>query len=156
TGMSSFFEKMGRLYGGSNQYVPALLQTHPVTSERVAEARNRARQLPSVNYTDSQGYALAKARLQALNASSPEAAMALFAPKRGSTNPADRYGLALASMRVSLNDNAEQLFRELIAEFPNIIAFRVGQAEALLASGQTEAAMKVYTESLRLSPRNVP
>jgi predicted Zn-dependent protease len=155
-GMSSFFEKLARRYGASTQYVPELLQSHPVSTERVAEARSRARQLPAMQATDSFGYGLAKARLLALNAATGEAALALFAPKRGSSAPADRYGLALSSMRMSLNDNAEQLFRELAAEFPGVIAFRVGQAEALMASGLTDAAMKVYAESVRLFPRNRP
>ena len=35
---------LGRRYGASSQAVPELLQTHPVTSARVAEARDRARQ----------------------------------------------------------------------------------------------------------------
>ena len=155
-GMSSFFEKLGKRYGGSSQYVPELLQTHPVSAERVAEARSRARQLAATTHTDSAGYALAKARLRVLNAPTPEAAMALFADKRDSREPGDRYGLALASMRISLNDNAEQLFRELIAEFPAVMAFRVGQAEAMMASGATEAALAVYAESTRLFPRNIP
>ena len=155
-GMSSFFEKLARRYGASTQYVPELLQSHPVSTERVAEARSRARQLPAMQATDSFGYGLAKARLLALNAATAEAALALFAPKRGSSAPADRYGLALSSMRMSLNDTAEQLFRELAAEFPGVIAFRVGQAEALMASGLPDAAMKVYAESVRLFPRNRP
>jgi predicted Zn-dependent protease len=155
-GMSSFFEKLGRRYGGASQYVPALLQTHPVTADRVAEARGRARQLPTVTRTDSPGYALAKARLQALHVLAPEAALATFRAKDESTEPADRYGLALASMRMSLHDNAERLFRNLIAEMPSVMAFRVGQAEAMLGGGSSDAAMSVYAEAIRLFPRNVP
>src|SRR5690606_24500005 len=155
-GMASFFEKLGRRYGTSSQYVPALLQTHPLSSERVAESRARARQLPQVQNESSIAYGLAKTRLQVLNAQSPEAAMALYRGRMDSTDPTDRYGLALASMRIGLADNAERLFRELAAEFPNVIAFRIGQAEALLASGLTEAAFDAYREFVRLFPRNVP
>jgi predicted Zn-dependent protease len=154
--MSSFFEKLARRYGASAQYVPELLQTHPVTTERVAEARGRARQLPQTKATDSFGYGLAKARLLVLNARTAESAMALFESKRDSNTPADRYGLALASMRMALNDNAERIMRELAAEFPTVIAFRIGQAEALMASGLTDAAIKLYAESVRLFPRNRP
>jgi predicted Zn-dependent protease len=157
TGMSSFFEKLSKRYSASAQYVPELLQTHPVSSERVAEARARARQLPATApHTDSVGYALAKARLQVLNAPTPEAALGIFRGKVDSTAPADRYGLALASMRMSLHDNAERLFRELSIEFPTVIAYRIGQAEALMASGSSDAAMAVYAEAIRLFPRNRP
>ena len=80
-GMSSFFEKLGRRYGGSSQYVPELLRTHPVSSERVAEARDRARQLPETSHTSSPQYALTKARLIALSAATPEEAFAAFRDK---------------------------------------------------------------------------
>jgi beta-barrel assembly-enhancing protease len=155
-GMSSFFEKLGRRYGGSSQAVPELLQTHPVTSDRVAEARDRARQLPSTTHTSSLTYTLTKARLVALTASTPEAAFAAFRDKTDSDAPEDRYGLALASMRMSLHDNAEQLFRGLIEDYPNTMAFRVGRAEAMAASGATNAALGIYADAIRLFPRNVP
>ena len=155
-GMSSFFEKLGRRYGGSSQYVPAILQTHPVTSERVAEARDRARQLPPVSHTSRLPYHLAKARVVALYSDSPEAAFAAFRDKTESEAPEDRYGLALASMRMSLYDNAERLFRELIQDYPNTMAFRVGRAEAMAASGATTQALALYAEAIRLFPRNVP
>jgi predicted Zn-dependent protease len=154
-GMSSFFEKLGRRYG-SSQAVPELLQTHPVTSDRVAEARDRARQLPALSPTNSLTYTLTKARLVALNASTPEGAFATFRDKTDSDAPEDRYGLALASMRMSLNDNAERLFRGLIEEFPNTMAFRVGRAEAMAASGATNAALEIYADAIRLFPRNGP
>jgi predicted Zn-dependent protease len=154
-GMSGFFEKLGRRYGGSSQYVPELLQTHPVSSTRVAEARDRARQLPRVSHTSSLGYALTKTRLSVLSAPTPEAAFAAFESKGDSDSPEDRYGLALASMRMSLHDNAELEFRELIEDYPNVMAFRVGQAEAMAASGATELALKIYAEAIRLFPRNV-
>ena len=155
-GMSSFFEKLGRRYGASSQQVPELLRTHPVTTARVAEARDRARQLPAKTHTSSLTFALTKARLVALNAATPEAAFAAFRDKADSPEPQDRYGLALASMRMTLNDNAEQLFRGLIRDYPNTMAFRVGQAEAMAASGATEAALRVYADAIRLFPRNVP
>jgi predicted Zn-dependent protease len=155
-GMAGFFDKLGKRYGGSNQYVPAILQSHPVTAERTAEARSRARTLPAVTHTDNVSYALTKARIQVLNAATPEAAYDLFRNKKDSTNPGDRYGLALASMRLNLNDNAEATFKDLIAQYPSVIAFRIGQAEALQAGGSKEAAQRSYKESVRLFPRNIP
>jgi predicted Zn-dependent protease len=155
-GMSSFFEKLGRRYGGSGDAVPELLRTHPVTSDRVAEARDRARQLPATSHTSSLPYSLAKSRVIVLTAARPEDAFAQFRGKADSPLPSDRYGLALASMRMSLYDNAEALFRGLIEEFPNTMAFRVGQAEAMAASGATQPALDLYADAIRLFPRNGP
>lgn len=155
-GMSTFFEKLGRRYGGSSQYVPELLRTHPVSADRVAEARDRARQLPETTQAESPRYALAKARLIALSADSPEDAFEAFRDKAGSDAPEDRYGLALASMRMAAYDSAELLFRELIEDYPNAMAFRVGQAEAMAASGATQPALALYADAIRLFPRNIP
>jgi len=155
-GMATFFEKLSKRYGGQQQYVPAILQTHPVTTERIGEARARARQLPPATHVDSVGYGLAKARLQVLSAPTAEAAFALFKDKADNGSPAERYGLALASIRMSLNDNAERLFHALSVENPTIIAYRIGEAEALMASGSTESALKFYKDAVRLFPRNVP
>jgi predicted Zn-dependent protease len=155
-GMSGFFEKLGRRYSSTSLYVPELLQTHPVTADRVAEARGRARQLPRVVHTSSPAYALTKARLVARGAATPEAALQIFESKSDKDAPENRYGLALASMRMSLHDNAEALFRGLIKDYPNVMAFRVGQAESLAASGATTTALEVYADAVRLFPRNVP
>jgi predicted Zn-dependent protease len=155
-GMSSFFEKLSRRYGGSSDVVPEILRTHPVSTERVAEARDRARQLPTTTHTSSPQYALAKSRLIVLTAARPEEAFAMFRDKADSKLPEERYGLALASMRMSLYDNAEALFRGLVAEYPSIMAFRVGQAEAMAASGATQPALDLYADAIRLFPRNGP
>jgi predicted Zn-dependent protease len=155
-GMSSFFEEIGKRYGAQEQYIPALLQSHPVTTERIAEARARARQLPQTKHPDSAGYGLARARMQVLSAATPEAAFALFKDQGDSNNPADRYGLALSQMRMNLNDNAERIMHDLATEFPTVIAYRIGRAEALMAGGSTDEALTYYKDAERLFPRNVP
>ncbi|HEY8521672.1 MAG TPA: M48 family metalloprotease [Gammaproteobacteria bacterium] len=154
--MASFFEKIGKRYGSSQRMVPQFLQTHPVSFERVAEARSRARQLPQTRPEDSMGYALAKVRLEVLNAATSDEALTIYKNRRDGDSPADRYGAALAAMRASLHDDAERLFRGLAEDHPSVIAFRIGQAEAVMAGGAHEAALKSYAEFQRLFPRNVP
>jgi predicted Zn-dependent protease len=155
-GMASFFEKLSRRYSLASQQLPEMLQTHPVSTGRIAEARSRIRQLPRVTHEDSTGYGLAKARLQVLTARTPEEALAIFDAKSDTAEPADRYGRALGLMGMSRSDESERLFRDLIRENPNIIAYRIGQAEALMASGLTETAISTYADALKLFPRNVP
>src|SRR5690606_41875900 len=87
--------------------------------------------------------------------SGPRAALPLFEQRR-SPSPADRYGLALASMRYGMHDRAELIFRELAEEYPAVIPFRIGEAEALMAAGSTERALETYAEAVRLFPRNIP
>ncbi len=156
-GMASFFEKLARRYGTQRQHVPQILQTHPVSTTRIAEARARAGQMNDPGRVeDSLAYALAKARIRVLRAATPDTALRLFADGRESEYPGRRYGLALALSRAGRNDESERLFRELVSESPGVVAYRIGRAEALMASGLTETAMSAYEDALALSPRNVP
>jgi predicted Zn-dependent protease len=154
-GMATFFEKLSRGGSLSSESLPEMLQTHPVSTGRIAEARARTRQLPPTKHEDSVQYELAKARLQVLTAATPERALQLFEDKGSSSRLGDRYGLALALADMSRGDEAERIFRDLVAEHPHVIAFRLGQAEAFMSSGLTEQALDIYTEALKLSPRHV-
>src|SRR3982751_2700268 len=71
-GMPDFFETIGRRSGleGSSQNrnaLPEILQSHPVTSNRIAESRGRAAQYKDVHPTaESVSYALTRERLRVL------------------------------------------------------------------------------------------
>ncbi|MBN1240925.1 MAG: M48 family metallopeptidase [Gammaproteobacteria bacterium] len=156
SGVASFFEKLSKRYGVARQNVPEMLQTHPVTASRIAEARSRARQLPRTRVDDSKSYGLAKARLEVLGAASPQAAAAMVRARPDPESEVSRYALALAMSRMLRNDEAGRMFRELVDEAPGVIAYRIGLAEALTASGLSEDAMQVYEDAVRLFPRNVP
>jgi len=68
-GMPDFFETLNRRYGYAESRVPKMLLDHPVTSERIAEARSRAAQLDRPKkITDSTGYSLVRERLRVLTA----------------------------------------------------------------------------------------
>ena len=60
-GMAGFFKKMqqnSRYYYTAN--IPAILRTHPLDEERIAEAENRSQNLGEKQYTDSLNYRLFK------------------------------------------------------------------------------------------------
>ena len=155
SGMASFFEKLSRRYGSRG---PAMLQTHPVTTDRIAEARERARLLPAVDVDNSVSYEIVRARLEVLRAPRDEAAYETFRERisEGSENVGDYYGSALSLSRIGLDDDAQRQFAELIRAYPGVVAFRIGEAESLLRNRQTQAALRRYAEAIELSPRNVP
>jgi len=157
-GMATFFEKLGRRYGMARQQIPAILQTHPVSIDRIAEARERTRLLPVANPTESMSYGTVKARLMLHQAPTPEAANAIFETRMASddTDPANRYGLGLSLAQVGLFDEAERLFADLAGEYPGGIAFWIARAETLILTGFIDAAFEVYIEAVDLFPRNVP
>jgi predicted Zn-dependent protease len=155
-GMASFFEKLARRESVSAGIVPEMLQTHPSGTARIAEARGRAAQLPRVDHPDSLRYGLAKARVRVLTARRPQAAMDYYRSIADSSDPADRYGLALSFMAIGLPDQAERIFRELSLSNPTVIAYRIGWGEALAAGGADEQAIEVYRQANTLAPRNIP
>ena len=158
TAMASFFEKLSRRNSVTSERMPSILQTHPVTSERIAEARERARLLPTVQFSDSTSYAIIRARLEVLRAPTEAAAVEIFQKRLqdGRQSPGDQYGYALSLSRAGLNDQAQRLFAELIDFYPGVIAFRIGEAEAFVGSLQLAAALERYAEAIKLFPRNGP
>ena len=157
-GMPAFFETLARRYGLASKRVPEMLQTHPVTTDRIAESRGRARLLPGSKHEDSINYGLVKARIQVADARTNEDAQAYFNTrlKRDEDSIPDRYGLALTLMRMSRPDRAEIIFRDLLEENPGVIAFHIARAQALDAGGQRAEAMAIYDNAAGLFPRNVP
>jgi len=157
-GMATFFEKLARRYGMAREQIPAILQTHPVTTERIAEARERSRLLPAANPPNTMGYGIAKARLTIQQARSVNTAQDIFASRiaQGTGDFSDRYGLALCQASLGLIDEADRTFTALVSEYPGTIAFWIGRAETLMLSGFVDQAMAVYIEAEDLFPRNVP
>ena len=63
-GMASFFEVMARQQPASPEMLaPEFLRTHPVTTDRIAEARVRARDYPRTQSSDSTNYGIARVLL---------------------------------------------------------------------------------------------
>jgi beta-barrel assembly-enhancing protease len=159
-GMPSFFETLARQSGPLASQAPEFLRTHPVTVNRIAEARERLPSGPRTDVPDAAGYGLARARLAVLGSPTPEAAVARFealeqaSPKAGALSTA--YGLALAKLQAGDGRDATERFATLVTSNPGLISFRTGLAAAQLATGDTEKAFATYRQAMQLFPRNVP
>jgi predicted Zn-dependent protease len=157
-GMPTFFEKLAHSTGESQ--VPEFLLTHPVTTDRIAETRDRAAKLGHVDVQESESYALMRARLRALVASTPEDAIADFTRLAdGNITDGDealRYGYSVALLRAGRAADAVQLMRGLLAARPTLVAYHVGLGQALLASGASQEAIKTFARANELFPRNIP
>ncbi|MGA2023426.1 MAG: tetratricopeptide repeat protein, partial [Steroidobacteraceae bacterium] len=139
--------------------IPALLQDHPVTSERIATARARAALLArSAPQPESASYAFIKERVRVL-VTPPEARPAqYYAALRDNRplTPAERYGEALLQMQNGEAASAVRTFSELQAKYPQLTMLYSALGQALDASGQPDAALALFERSNRLFPRNVP
>lgn len=150
-GMVTFFQRLQqetRLYG--NQ-IPAILQTHPVTSVRIAEARERAEKYPPVHLKPNLDYELMRARTRVLSASQPSDAEDYFR-KRHSDHPhnaAAAYGYALALEQTAKHTQAIQLLKPLINAHPDNLHYILALAEAQLGAGDTSHATALLGRAMR-------
>src|SRR5438034_639092 len=101
--MAVFFEKMQRSARVSDDgSIPGYLRTHPVTTERIADAQNRAASMPYRQHLDSQEFQLVRAKLRA-DAGEARDAVEHFESsireQRYASEAAAHYGLASALLR---------------------------------------------------------
>jgi len=156
-GMASFFEVISRNTAPSQSQIPAFLQTHPVSSARIAETRSRARDYPPVNSTDSVNYGIAKVRLKVADYRTPEEAVEFYERKHYEfQSDIERYGRAIAYMLDGRYVEANRIFEELANREPEVIAYHIGLADSQLELEAIDEAIDSYERARKLFPRNVP
>jgi len=110
-GMPEFFGTMQQRTGSGGRNIPDLLRSHPVTSERIAETRDRASHMPRPRTPDSTSYALIRDRLELETLSSEVSALDMYANAKSADYPstdAEQYGRALAHAVTMYQEIARQ------------------------------------------------
>ncbi len=149
--MPAFFEqlmKSTRFYEGS---APSFLRTHPLTSERIADIRNRVEQLPYSQVVDSLEFQYMRAKLQAMEGS-PQQAIDRFKEvlreKKYSSEAAQHYGLAMAYERANALEQARQEVRWLHANTPRQAVVETLATHLEFIMGKPHDAEKEYRRAL--------
>jgi predicted Zn-dependent protease len=158
-GMASFFEYLGGS-GPEPSRITAVqfLIDHPLPSDRVAEARNRAEQLGRIRHTDSLGYTLMRERLRSL-VGNPQTARDYYialAKNGAGKSIEERYGKAVADIATRHPAEAIPDLQALVDEYPKVNQFYGALGQAYLANGQFKESQAVLDKALTLFPRNVP
>jgi predicted Zn-dependent protease len=134
------------------------LSTHPITTSRIADAIGRAEKFPYRQLEDSLSYQFVRAKLRVLTELDPQNAVSYFSErmKSGSSESlaAAKYGLAIAYDRSSRLQEANKLFRELAAQYPDRVPLRAALAENELRSGRLNEALQIYADTTELYPGN--
>jgi predicted Zn-dependent protease len=158
-GMPSFFETLNRNSADPSRIKAVeFLIDHPVTSDRIAESRNRAEQIGRIRHADSLGYGLMRERVRAL-VGDPRVARDYYLDlikNGGGKTVEERYGLAIAYINAKNPAAAIVELRALVQEYPKVTQYHSALGQALLADGQINASQKVLEKALELFPRNVP
>lgn len=160
-GMPNFFETMGRSSATlSENKAPEFLLTHPVTSDRMAETRDRAKSYPKVESIDSIGYSLAQARVKLFTSSRPEIAMAYFRDEQEKPEKVGsleiEYGIALAALELGDYKEADKRFTALLKNNEEVIPFHSAMGITQANLGEKAAALETFQNAMDLFPRNIP
>src|SRR5271168_2242560 len=158
-GMASFFDYMSH-EGPEPSRVNAIqfLIDHPIFSDRVAEARNRADQIGRIRHEDSLGYLLIKERLRTV-AGDPRAARDYYVNllKNGAGKTIEeRYGKDVAEIAIKNPAAAIPDLQELVREYPKVTQFHGALGQAYLGNNQLKESTAVLEKAIILFPRNVP
>ncbi len=156
--MPQFFEIMGRRAGGAGLQVPEFLQTHPVSTNRIAESRARALEYPNVQARQELSYELIRERLRVLGGDREDDVRPYYVARREARQPGpgQLYGEALALLAADQPTDAAAILGGLQQRNPEqpMLAGTLGQAQ--MAAGDAEGAFRTFDQALALSPRNVP
>lgn len=158
-GMADFFEKMAQTTRANGEGPPEFLRTHPVSVNRIAEAKSRIQTLPEVKANDGSQFYLVQSRLRALLEDNPQKAAKYFEtelqkPTSEARKNGLRYGLAIARQRNAEFEEAEALLSHLLENEPNRLAYQLQLASLNLKRGQGEQAIDALADLYLVFPGN--
>jgi predicted Zn-dependent protease len=156
--MANMFETLSRHAGLAETYIPAMLIDHPVTRDRIAEARSRAAQFPSRKGKDSQSFSLIRERVRVLTTTADVNLAQIYEQKiaRGEGNLGDRYGEALALLNSNHADEAVKILTPLVQQHEGLTLLHAALGQAQARAGHVDEALVTFRHALTLFPRNVP
>lgn len=160
-GMYAFFEKLQ----ANSRYIsqaPEFLRTHPITVNRIAEARARAEMIPAgLAFTESKSFPFIKAKLTVLSMKKPHEAIVYYRERLADENQirdhlANRYGYALALMEAGEYEEASQHMRALLATDRENASFLLAAADLESRQGKLRESFGLYEEALHIYPDYAP
>ncbi|MCK5894466.1 MAG: M48 family metallopeptidase [Endozoicomonadaceae bacterium] len=157
--MPKLFERMSRMEGSAPQL--EFLRTHPVSGNRVADAKGRAEQYSVRHYQDSPSYSPIRMRAIVKAAKSPEYIAQqlkndLQTGRSSHHLHTIRYGLALAQLESNNASKAAKTLQPLLASSPDNVYYRILGNQIKFAQGQHQKAMTDIKKMLRFTPDNHP
>src|SRR5271167_1703730 len=158
-GMASFFDYMSH-EGPEPSRINAVqfLIDHPIFSDRVAEARNRADQIGRLRHEDSLSYRLIRERLRSV-AGNPQVALDYYRSllrNGGGKTIEERYGKAVAEISTRNPAAAIPELEALLREYPKVTQFYGALGQAYMGNNQLKESQAVLDRGMNLFPRNVP
>ncbi len=154
--LPAFFSRMGKANQLYSTEVPEFLLTHPVTTNRIADALGRADNYPYHQPADDLRYQLIRTLLQERNQANPNAAVAdyerLLKTGRYRSRTAMEYGRALALLRANQPEEADNALKALLESNPKVTEFIVTKASVEARLGQKDKALTRLRDAVLEKP----
>lgn len=156
--MPEFFERMQQSTRFMSGKVPEFLLTHPVTTSRISDTRDRSEHYPYRQYPDSMTYQLIRAKLRVTSTPNPQVAMEHFMHQagRGTQQQQDvaEYGIALAKGRLHDVNGARARLEKLVQRYPHQPQIYNALAEVDMEAKNFQRASHLYEMGLQKFPEN--
>jgi predicted Zn-dependent protease len=158
--MPNFFERMQHADLDYGNDAAEYLRTHPLTTSRIADAKNRAQQYPPITHSSSLDYYLMQARLRVELSKNGVNAAKYFQDKLKQHSYTNRdatlYGYALALNKAKHPDQATQVINQLQQKYPDQVIYQMALAEIKTTTHQPQAAVAILQKSLEFYPDYYP
>jgi len=171
-GAPSFFQRLQRATGIMDNGVPSYVRTHPLTTDRIADMQDRARNIPSRNVPTAVEFYFVKARARMEQSGSSSGMYDLkntFDSLSKQAFPGKQmegfYGLALIAQRQGHIEQAETYLQQArnlahAASAPGSpiqrqsLSLDITASELALAKGKNDAALQIAQATLNAFPQS--
>jgi|TARA_B100001094_G_scaffold155254_2_gene150272 predicted Zn-dependent protease len=151
--MSEMFKNMQEVRRLSGDNMPEFLLTHPITTRRITESRERAREYPSPGKKDSFNFKLIKKRVKYLM--TDNLSIRAFEKEIGEKDE-DIYFRALIEKKKLNFTRSIDLLKDLEAKHPDNLIIKTSLAEVYTESGNIRKSKDFTSELLAVSLGNYP
>jgi predicted Zn-dependent protease len=156
-GMAGFFKKMqenARYFYTAN--IPAILRSHPIDEDRIAEAENRCMHLGQKNYEDHLDYHLFKELIRTSVIQDPKRLLDYYQQscRKNNTETACQYGRVLTLILSNQYQQAQEKLTPLLRQNPDNLYYVITMAQAEMGQHHYADAMKRLRELHENFPEN--
>lgn len=145
--------KQLRYYDGG---IPDFLRTHPVTTERIAEAQDRAEKYPKQLVNNTPLYHLMKAQLLILATDNKHKLLKRLKKMLNMGHYRDeraiRYAIAKTSLATRIRDEVQTQINWLFKNDGDRVIYRLLKAQLASLKNNEAKAMRIYEQALQVYP----
>jgi beta-barrel assembly-enhancing protease len=156
--MATFFGRMNRLSRTNSAGIkaPEYLRTHPVTTTRIAEAKARAERTPVRTVREQPSFDYMRERIRVYASALPGEADNYYRNLQSlrELRPHERYGQALAAIRMNEGERALELLAELDDSGVDGLPIALAQVEAMVRMRDAAAAEQAMGDLLQSFPQH--